>query len=673
MAAVSVIVPVYNVKDYVQECIDSILAQTFTDYEILIVDDASTDGSLALCRELYSLQPKVRIIEREPPGNEGLSRTRNLGLRLSRGEYISFIDSDDTITTDCLQRLYEAAEAEQADVAAAGLGIVRPDGSVQNLRFTEQPVCSRDRKARMEMFIQRRLGVQAWSKLYRRDFLQLHGLEFQDIRSEDELFAFITLWYAKSYVFLPDVLYHYRQTPVSIMRGQYPGKVKRLVYSSIEVMRMLETYIQRMPELLQDEMLAERIRRMFLGRFRYDTYSVCEKVPEEVWQAEAREAFRECLGQDASWAEAHYVSLWRAMQNEKAMQSKVQKLEMGQRIASCAAEYYRQLAESRGRMRIFLVGTPWQGNLGDAAIVLAESYILQERYPAAVLVEMPWTFVVNYLWQQKIADGIQPEETIFMHGGGNLGNLYPGEEELRRKFIRLHPDNEIIVMPQSICFTADEAGQAELQRSTAAYHGHPRLTLLVRDENSWQLAKRYFPETRSLLAPDAVLAMEGIWKCQEIERSGVCFFLRQDKEKVRSEAVMQETRQWLRQQGIPSRISDTTIPQLVCTNTERKQAVSAKLLEAAKARVVITDRFHGMVFSVLMHTPVLVLRSYDTKIPSGLKWVQELNWVHYIDQPDAAAELRHWIEYYTTGPVHIVENTSRVKEAWLSTWQKLDG
>ena len=306
--AISVIVPIYNVKDYLQECIDSILAQTFQDIELILVDDASTDGSWELCRKLYAQQPLVKLIERDPPSNQGLSRTRNLGLRFARGEYVTFVDSDDYLAPDCLAKLYAAAAARQADVVAAGFCIAQ-ENEEKLVRFTRRPVQLPGPKQRLRLFVERRLGVQAWGKLYRRDFLQLYGLEFQDIRSEDELFAFLVFWHAGSYILLPDILYYYRQTPRSIMRGQYPGKVRCMVASSIRVMRCLEEYLQDMPELLADAQLVHDVKKIFLARFAYDTSEVCAAYGENGWQAEAWEALREFFGKDALWIGFSYISM----------------------------------------------------------------------------------------------------------------------------------------------------------------------------------------------------------------------------------------------------------------------------------------------------------------------------------------------------------------------------
>lgn len=113
---VSIIVPVYNTEKRLSRCIGSICAQTWQNLEILLLNDGSTDGSLAVCEEFRARDPRIRVIDKE---NTGVSDTRNVGLGLARGKYIQFSDSDDYLDPDCTRRLAEAAEANEADLVVA--------------------------------------------------------------------------------------------------------------------------------------------------------------------------------------------------------------------------------------------------------------------------------------------------------------------------------------------------------------------------------------------------------------------------------------------------------------------------------------------------------------------------------------------------------------------------
>ena len=320
LPAISVIVPVYNVENYIQNCVDSILAQTFTDFEILLLDDASDDNSLNICQALYKQHPAIRIIQREPPQNLGQSSTRNLGMHLARGKYIAFVDSDDYIAPEFLQKLYNTAETQQADIVSTSFVIPGPVKKI--IHFSDRPLLlTANPTKRMEVFCQRGLSVQIWNKLYRRDFLMLHDIIFDNIRSEDELFTFLTLYYAHNYIILPDVLYYYRQTPKSIMRGTYTGKIHTIVSSSIMVMRHLEEYLQHMPLLLAQPKLCQQIRHMFLGRFLSDTIDICEQYDAQKisWEEEAHTAIAQIMGADTAWTNFYYENLIKYWQKSQLL------------------------------------------------------------------------------------------------------------------------------------------------------------------------------------------------------------------------------------------------------------------------------------------------------------------------------------------------------------------
>ncbi|MDY5273760.1 MAG: glycosyltransferase family 2 protein [Arcanobacterium sp.] len=116
--AVSIIVPVYNTHEYIATCVSSIQAQTFTDWEAILIDDGSTDGSSELCDRIAAEDPRFRVIHQ---ANAGLSAARNAGIQNSRGEFVTFVDSDDFVHEDFLNVLITAIWSSDADVAAVGI------------------------------------------------------------------------------------------------------------------------------------------------------------------------------------------------------------------------------------------------------------------------------------------------------------------------------------------------------------------------------------------------------------------------------------------------------------------------------------------------------------------------------------------------------------------------
>lgn len=279
--------------------------------------------------------------------------------------------------------------------------------------------------------------------------------------------------------------------------------------------------------------------------------------------------------------------------------------------------------------RIFLLGTPWYGNIGDQAIALGELEILQRLFLASAIIDVPY-MVFYSVWSRCLGLGIERSDKIFLQGGGNLGSLYPQEERLRRDVIRRYQKNQIIIMPVSIFFHDNQFGRSELAISSEIYNQAENLTVIARDETSWKFAKKHFAHANNVLAPDAVTVLDGITALPRDARKGITFFLRADKEKVVAKEILQELQARLRQRGMAFQIADTTVRHDVYTE-QRQSAVMEKLALAASSRLVITDRFHGVVFSVITHTPVIAFKSFDTKISSGIKWFSDLPWVYYVE------------------------------------------
>lgn len=115
---VSIIVPIYNVEQYISKCIESILAQTYRDFELILVDDGSTDMCGKICDEYAKQDSRVHVIHQE---NKGVSAARNAGISLAKGEYIMFVDSDDFITENMLEKMHDCIAESGSDIAICGI------------------------------------------------------------------------------------------------------------------------------------------------------------------------------------------------------------------------------------------------------------------------------------------------------------------------------------------------------------------------------------------------------------------------------------------------------------------------------------------------------------------------------------------------------------------------
>lgn len=215
MPKTSVIVPVYNVEDFVEKCARSVLRQTEKDLELILVDDGSTDNSGRLCDQLAAADSRVRVVHQE---NQGLGGARNTGIDHAQGEWLLFVDSDDWLEPDILEKALAAAGKAQAEMAVfpfrtvdmAGKELaVFDDGLPKGIGLTleETP----------EMLF---ISPCAWNKLYHARLFQESGVRYPPrVWYEDIRTTFKLLPHCKRVVFLEDTGYNYLQRPGSIMNN----------------------------------------------------------------------------------------------------------------------------------------------------------------------------------------------------------------------------------------------------------------------------------------------------------------------------------------------------------------------------------------------------------------------------------------------------------------------
>lgn len=215
---VSVIIPIYNVQQYLEECLASVAAQTFQDFEVIVIDDCSTDDSMSILHssleKLHMNMERVTIIRHDY--NRGLSAARNTGVHASKGEYVYFLDSDDAITPDCLQRLVEASQHRGKDVEMV-VGDYRFDGPELGCPHLSVGRMFLNQYEYIRAYCKERIYPMAWNRLLRRDFLLNNHLLFEEgLIHEDTLWSFQLLPLIQSVSIVEHETYIYRVRQQSI-------------------------------------------------------------------------------------------------------------------------------------------------------------------------------------------------------------------------------------------------------------------------------------------------------------------------------------------------------------------------------------------------------------------------------------------------------------------------
>lgn len=232
MPAISIIVPIFNMEHLMRRCIDSLLAQTFTDYELLLIDDGSKDGSWSICQEYAHKDARIGIYHKE---NGGLSDARNYGLSKAIGKYTIFADPDDWVSPEGLDRLYATAEREQADMTMCDL--YRED------EYSRHYMCQRPQSLQAEDVLKELFAnIQGFTvnKLIRRDVYTRFGISYPKgiYGCEDQYTMAAILLHDIKISYEPVAFYHYMYNSASLTR-HYDERTYEMDMHVLEMFRTL--------------------------------------------------------------------------------------------------------------------------------------------------------------------------------------------------------------------------------------------------------------------------------------------------------------------------------------------------------------------------------------------------------------------------------------------------
>lgn len=279
MPLVSVIVPVYNVETYLRQCLDSIIGQTYSQLEIILVDDGSTDSSGAICDEYARLDSRIHVIHK---ANGGLSSARNAGLDIALGEYISFVDSDDWLELEMYQELVSIMEERNhLDLVKFGyIDTSKTPKSKDSLKLREY--------TSLRGYMKSKVGVTVWNALYRhraiRSLRFIEGMYCEDIYYSYKLFSHPNIRFAH----YDRRYYHYRTNrPGSIMASKslklYEDIARSwpILLTEIEENKALAS-LCHIDELrsMEGKMLKEYLR----GDYNQEYLQQCQDIIRKAWQ-----------------------------------------------------------------------------------------------------------------------------------------------------------------------------------------------------------------------------------------------------------------------------------------------------------------------------------------------------------------------------------------------------
>ena len=266
----SVIIPVYNAEKTLRRCLDSLVKQAFSDYELLLINDGSTDGSDAICREYASTYSCVRYLTKE---NGGVSSARNLGLEQAEGEYILFVDSDDYVSEDYFESLSDALKNKAADLLMFGyrnFGDISAEWDTGEF-YEDSEIGIAER---VSSAVRQYLFSSLWSKTFKRQIIEQHNIRFANDLAigEDQAFIFTFAMHIRSIGSIGDHLYN-----VDVSDGNSLSRKARpyLTEQLMEVNRRMYAAYQAVPHAPE----AARYYEVALSWMTYrSAYSCCKEL-----------------------------------------------------------------------------------------------------------------------------------------------------------------------------------------------------------------------------------------------------------------------------------------------------------------------------------------------------------------------------------------------------------
>ena len=241
---ISIIIPVYNVEKYLKKCIESILNQTFTNYEIILIDDGSTDNSKNICDEFSYKDSRIKVIHKN---NTGAADSRNIGISLASGEYIGFVDSDDYIDPDMYESLYNLITKYKTDVAICGLLHEYPDKTINPYPAEEERSVS-GKEALKIALIGDKFSLNVYNKIYKKEMFNY--IKFPNLKFAEDAYVVTRILYnSDSVAYSTSPKYHWVHHFGSITTSNFDSKDWQVVKVYTENLEFIKN---NCPELIKE-------------------------------------------------------------------------------------------------------------------------------------------------------------------------------------------------------------------------------------------------------------------------------------------------------------------------------------------------------------------------------------------------------------------------------------
>lgn len=722
---ISIIIPVYNVETYLRECLDSVIIQDSEKFEIVCVNDGSTDNSASILDEYEKKYSFIHVYTKE---NGGLSSARNYGMHRANGRYIFFLDSDDMLADNhCLSFIVENMDCNLLDAMYFDGKSFFEDEDIYQHNKSYETAYQREKSYGLyqkgkELFADLvKHGdyyVQSSLQCLRNEFINDNRLSYiEGIVYEDNAFTFMGMMLANRVMHENRTVLLHRIRNGSIMQSKL--KFHNFYSLFVSYQEIIQFCRCKMKELYPDKEIA-----MVLNILRNHAMAIYHKLEKEekdnlLNQPEYEQALVKtffvpnvkivgdvhffpyhlfhqgdhiviygagnigkkffCRAIEDGIVDVIGIVDSKALEMEKgdipvlpvpmirqldydyvliavensnaAKEIKENLIEMGVPLNKikwdgevyfkdnyhCKSyEYFKFVNRfmQSSRKRFFLFMLPEHGNLGDYAIGIAEKQFFDDFFPEYDLI-----CVTTNEWKELQAyfvANINKRDVLFISGGGYLGDVWKSGSIIK-EIINSFPQNIKIMLPNTLTYI--DNSEKKMCLDAHYYAKQKRLYIFAREHNSFEkLVKFHYCKKDEIgMFPDMALFLN-YSDLSENDRNGVLLCFRNDVEKVYPDEEIQKIKDILRELSLDFQTTDVHLNRYINWG-DAEIVVEKKLDEFRHAKLVITDRLHGMIFSAITGTPCLAVDNSTGKVSGVYKWISDLPYIQFIAENPMSSEI----------------------------------
>jgi glycosyltransferase involved in cell wall biosynthesis/exopolysaccharide biosynthesis predicted pyruvyltransferase EpsI len=642
---VSIVIPVYNVEDYLEECLDSVRNQTWKNYEVLLVDDGSPDGSPAICDRYAAMDHRFRVIHKK---NGGLSSARNAALDVARGDCVFCLDSDDYLAPGALEILCRARREQGAQIVICANYMVRGD----RITIEDPVVDSTEIYGRFDalsaLIEDRLIRNYACGKLVDRNLYDQvrypEGRIYEDLATSYLLFD-----RAERIVRIPDLLLYYRMREGSLSSHTSMKQWHNACHAISTAMVERREFFRKKHE---EELAARAMAKMLPYLY-----------------ADIHTGYRTGAKEDAAYARRYLKENREQILTDSSISNKDKKL-LRQYLAGpgpffavqgvkpavrTARALERRMREkiAMGRLSFALSGEqthrivyfelPCADNLGDHAVRYASAKYLRSY---AEKQEKARFFAVGAQDTEPAVRSLKhvigPDDVIVLQGG-NLGNSSGRAEEVRRKILKTFSHSRILLLPQTVSYADDENGRKSLAEDRKVFDRCRRLVVFAGNPKSEEFLRANF-RAKVIPMKDMVLSLGNVEDVVK-RRKGILLALRSDLESALTGEMKEEILQVSGRFTRDVFVTDTCVHREMRDDAEAEELLRRKWSLFSGKELIITDRLQGMMFAVITGTPCIVVGSENSVLAKTYPTVSGCGYLDYVTDTgkleDAIGRMMH--------------------------------